>query len=161
MATPKADVDALRRREPPHHDTIVIVGMLGAIILAALAVIFRSPGYILAPQRFETAYYWPFATFRVYYDVLIVGLILSAALCIVTCLGSMFALSSKRRSVDGGALPYDRMYALVGISFAAFVSSTYLIIAPFNVGVGLAASAAMAIIFWLVLREDGKSRNLE
>lgn len=135
--------------------------MLGAIILAALAVVLRAPDYILAPQTFETAYYWPFATFGVYYDVLIVGLILCAAVCIFTCLGSMFALSSKRRSVDGGVLLYDRIYALVGVSFAAIVSSTYLIIAPLNVGAGLVTSAATAFVFWLVLREDGKAPNLE
>ncbi len=147
--------------EPPHQSILLVVGLLGAIIVAGLAVVARAPGFILAPQASETAASWPIGTRGAYFDVVIFALTVSSAICLVTLLWSKLALSSRRRSTDASAPLYDRMYALVGVSFAAFVSSTYLMIAPFNVGVGLAASAATAIIFWLVLRGDGQTRILE
>jgi hypothetical protein len=160
MAILKTDAEPSRLRQPPRRDTIVVVGVLGAIIVAALAVILRTPGYILAPQRFETEYYWPFTAFMLYYEVLIVVLVLSAALCLITCLGGLIALSSKR-SMNARPPLYDRIYAFVGISFAASVSSTYFIVAPFNIGYGLVASAAAAAIFWFILREDHEPRKAE
>jgi len=142
----------------PAENSIVTVGVLGAVIFAALAVIVRTPGYVLYPQTYETAYFWPFATHALYLDFLVAELGASGVLCAATCVGWVLA-RSRARGADRGALLGGRIYTLVGISLAAFVSSTYFAIAPVNIAVGLAATVASALFAWLALRQDWKSQR--
>lgn len=138
----------------PAEDSVYAVGVIGAASFAALAVVVRTPGYVLYPRTSEAAYFWPFATHQLYLDVLIAALAVSGALCVATLGGWALARSGRL-----GGLPGGSVYAVLGAALAAFVSSTYFAVAPFDLGEGLAAGLASALAAWAVLRLDSRRRR--
>jgi cytochrome b subunit of formate dehydrogenase len=148
-----------KTRMLPTENSIAIVGFLGAILFAALAVIARTPAYILAPQRYEPTYYWPYSTFTPYLNFLLAELAISGVLCAATCVGWAFFARPRALRPGQGAFLGGGLYVLLGLSLAAFVSSTYFAIAPASTAVGFGAAIVGALFSWFLLRYDRRARH--
>jgi hypothetical protein len=139
---------------PPSRFTLLIVGLMGLAEVSMLYLLFLYPGFVLAPGQSETAYFWPFSTRQLYFDVAAFLLLVAALSCFLACFSGPLTATTSPRGLPGRVLSRDRRYLLVGASFALFVPSIYFVVAPFDNLAGFAASIVAGISCWLTLRKD-------